>query len=64
LTWRNRRLAGISGAFLKRWVKTTKNTAEHKLTDEEIEKQYPAMIEGLKWQLAKEQIAKKNKYKT
>lgn len=50
-------------AFLKRWVKTTKNTAEHKLTDEEIEKQYPAMIEGLKWQLAKEQIAKKNNIK-
>ncbi len=42
-------------AFLKRWVKTT----NEKLTDEQLEKDFPAMIEELKWHLAKDQLMKK-----
>jgi len=42
-------------AFLKRWVKTTND----KLTDEQLEKDFPAMIEELKWHLAKDQLMKK-----
>ncbi|MBQ0076107.1 MAG: trigger factor [Bacteroidales bacterium] len=41
--------------FLKRWVKTT----NEKLTDEQLEKDFPAMIEELKWHLAKDQLMKK-----
>lgn len=40
--------------FLRRWVKT--NNPE--LTDEQLEKDFPAMIEELKWHLAKEQLLK------
>lgn len=42
-------------AFLKRWVKATND----KLTDEQLEKDFPAMIEELKWHLAKDQLMKK-----
>ncbi|MCQ2348694.1 MAG: trigger factor [Paludibacteraceae bacterium] len=41
--------------FLKRWVKTT----NEKLTDEQLEKDFPAMIDELKWHLAKDQLMKK-----
>ena len=41
--------------FLKRWLHAT----NEKLTDEEIEKDFPQMIEELKWHLAKEQLLKK-----
>ena len=41
--------------FLKRWVHAT----NEKLTDEEIDKDFPQMIEELKWHLAKEQLLKK-----
>ncbi|MCQ2340755.1 MAG: trigger factor [Paludibacteraceae bacterium] len=41
--------------FLKRWVKAT----NEKLTDEQLEKDFPAMIEELKWHLAKDQLMKK-----
>ena len=41
--------------FLKRWLHAT----NEKLTDEEIDKDFPQMIEELKWHLAKEQLLKK-----
>lgn len=41
--------------FLKRWLKTS----NEKITDEEITKDFPQMIEELKWQLAKDQLLKK-----
>ncbi|MCQ2192314.1 MAG: trigger factor [Paludibacteraceae bacterium] len=47
-------------AFLMRWLKATH---KENLSDEALEKQFPGMIEGLKWQLAKEQIVKKNDVK-
>lgn len=41
-------------AFLKRWVLTT----NEKITEEELEKDYPQMLESLKWSLAKDQLMK------
>ena len=41
--------------FLKRWIKTT----NEKITDEELDKDFPQMVEELKWQLAKDQLLKK-----
>lgn len=41
--------------FLKRWLHAT----NEKLTDEEINKDFPQMIEELKWHLAKDQLLKK-----
>ncbi|MBR1809509.1 MAG: trigger factor [Paludibacteraceae bacterium] len=41
--------------FLKRWLLQTN---EQKMTAEEIDKQFPQMIEELKWHLAKDQLAK------
>ena len=41
-------------AFLKRWVKAT----NEKMTDEELEKDFPAMVDELRWHLAKDQLAK------
>lgn len=41
-------------AFLKRWLLKT----DEKLTEEQLEQEYPQMIEGLKWQLATDQLAK------
>lgn len=41
-------------AFLRRWVKT--NNPE--LTDEQLEKDFPQMLEELKWHLAKDQLLK------
>ncbi|MBQ0029714.1 MAG: trigger factor [Bacteroidales bacterium] len=49
-------------AFLKRWLKATAKDKKE-ATDEEIEKQFPEMLEGLKWQLAKDQLAKANDVK-
>lgn len=46
--------------FLKRWLKSTH---KENLSDEALDKQFPEMINGLKWQLAKEQIVKKNDIK-
>jgi trigger factor len=45
--------------FLKRWALET----NEKLTAEELEQQFPAMIEDLKWHLIKDQIAKNNNIK-
>ena len=46
-------------AFLKRWViETNKN-----ISAETLEEEYPKMIEGLKWQLIKNKIAKANEIK-
>ncbi|MBP5259156.1 MAG: trigger factor [Paludibacteraceae bacterium] len=42
--------------FLKRWLKAS----NEKLTDAQIEEEYPKMIEDLKWQLAKDQLAQEN----
>ncbi len=39
--------------FLKRWLLATN---EQKMTAEEIDKEFPKMIEELKWHLAKEQL--------
>ena len=41
-------------AFLRRWVKTTND----KLTDEELDRDFPKMVEELKWHLAKDQLMK------
>lgn len=42
-------------AFLKRWVKATND----KMTDEQLDKDFPEMIVELKWHLAKDQLLKK-----
>lgn len=41
-------------AFLKRWVKAT----NEKMTDADLEKDFPQMLEELRWQLAKDQLMK------
>lgn len=41
-------------AFLKRWVLTT----NEKMTEEELDKDFPKMLEELKWHLAKDQLMK------
>lgn len=41
-------------AFLKRWVKVT----NEKMTDADLEKDFPQMLEELRWQLAKDQLMK------
>jgi trigger factor len=43
--------------FLKRWVLAT----NEKMTQEELDKDFPKMIEELKWHLAKDQLMKENK---
>ncbi len=43
--------------FLKRWLKATNKD----MTDETIEKELPQMLEELRWQLAKDQLAKEYK---
>ena len=40
--------------FLKRWVLNT----DDKMTAEQLDKEFPAMLEQLKWQLAKDQLMK------
>lgn len=47
-------------AFLKRWVKATR---KQEVKDDELEKQFPAMVDSLKWQLGKNQLAEKNQIK-
>jgi len=47
-------------AFLKRWLLATN---EGKKTEEELDAQYPKMIEELKWHLTKEKIAKDKEVK-
>ncbi len=44
-------------AFLKRWVLTT----NEKMTQEELDKDYPKMLDELKWHLAKDQLMKEYK---
>ncbi|MBR1928936.1 MAG: trigger factor [Paludibacteraceae bacterium] len=41
-------------AFLKRWLLQQN---EQKMTEEQVEKEFPKMIEELKWHLAKDQLA-------
>ncbi|MBQ6776973.1 MAG: trigger factor [Paludibacteraceae bacterium] len=41
--------------FLRRWVKAT----NEKMTDEQLDKDFPAMVNELKWHLAKDQLMKK-----
>ena len=45
--------------FLKRWLKVSNEN----LTEDAIEQEYPKMIEDLKWQLAKDKVAKENELK-
>ena len=45
--------------FLKRWVLAT----NEKMTAEELEKDFPKMLEELKWHLAKDQLMKENDVK-
>ena len=40
--------------FLRRWIKVN----NEKMTDEEIDKNFPQMIQELKWQLVKDQLLK------
>ena len=49
----------IPAEFLKRWLRVTNE--QEKLTDEQIEKDFPNFEEDLRWQLIKEQIAIDNK---
>ncbi len=44
-------------AFLKRWVLAT----NEKMTQEELDKDYPKMLDELKWHLAKDQLMKEYK---
>jgi len=46
-------------AFLKRWLKAS----NEKMTEENIEKDFPKMINDLKWQLIKDKIGKANEIK-
>ena len=46
--------ADMPQAFLRRWVKTN----NEKMTDEELDKNFPQMLEELKWQLVKDQLMK------
>ncbi|MBP5476706.1 MAG: trigger factor [Paludibacteraceae bacterium] len=46
--------AELPQEFLRRWVKTN----NEKMTDEEIDKNFPQMILELKWQLVKDQLMK------
>ena len=45
--------------FLKNWVLKT----DEKMTAEQLDKEFPAMLEQLKWQLAKDQLMKAYKIK-
>lgn len=47
--------------FLKRWVLSQKD--ENKLTEEQLETEFPKMLEDLKWMLAKEQLVEAYKVK-
>ena len=47
-------------AFLKRWVKATR---KNEVSDEDLDKNFPAMVDGLKWQLAQNRIAEKHSIK-
>lgn len=47
----------LPAAFMKRWLAFIN---EGKLTSEQIEKDYPAFEEDMKWQLIKNQFAKEN----
>lgn len=47
-------------AFLKRWLLATN---EQKMTAEQIDNEFPKMIEELKWHLAKERLAKQYEIK-
>lgn len=45
--------------FLKRWLKLTNEN----MTDETLEKEFPMMLEDLKWYLFKNKVAKQNEIK-
>ncbi len=49
----------IPAEFLKRWLRVAND--KEKLSDEQIEKDFPNFEEDLRWQLIKEQIALDNK---
>lgn len=49
----------LPDAFLRRWMLAS----NEKLTSEQLDEEYPMMIEDLKWHLAKNQIAKANDVK-
>ncbi|MBO7607958.1 MAG: trigger factor [Paludibacteraceae bacterium] len=51
--------AAFPDAFLKRWVAET----NEKISAEDLEAQYPMMLDDLKWQLAKNKIATDNQIK-
>ncbi len=50
----------LPSEFLKRWLKETN---DGKLTEEQIEKEFEAFEEDLKWQLIKDKIIKENEIK-
>ena len=50
----------LPDAFLKRWIKLSN---EKPLTDEQIENEYPAYVNGLKWQLIQSTIFRTNDIK-
>lgn len=54
-----KKMEGLSfpEAFLKRWVLAT----NEKMTQEELDKDFPKMLEELKWHLAKDQLMKEYK---
>jgi trigger factor len=51
--------AAFPDAFLKRWVAET----NEKISAEDLEAQYPMMLDDLKWQLTKNKIATDNQIK-
>ena len=50
-------------AFLKRWL-LIKNQENDNFNEEQLEKEFPNILESLKWDLIKSQIAKDNDIKT
>ncbi len=49
--------------FLKRWLLISNKDSKNKLTQEQIEKEYPLFADDLKWQLIKETIIKEQNIK-
>jgi trigger factor len=49
----------LPAAFLKRWIKFAN---ENKITDEQIEKEFPQFEENMKWQIFKNKIIKQNNF--
>ncbi len=56
----NKNKIDLPADFLKRWIKAVN---KEKLTDEQVEKEFPLFEKDLKWQLIKNNIIKENEIK-